>query len=296
MLVIAVFLQSTLAVLLSPDQIPFQFGPSTSTTLTSSGLHSNDTRLIRFTYLESNGAKDSITEARSYLESFDLDVWSVSRRHIDVRVTLDQDDIISSILLNSAGKRKSSQPPTKSILIESFNTLLTSSPSSFAPHNTVSSLAALSGDRVTTLADPIHDSYHSYSSIVAILQLFASDYPSLATLFVLGESSQGRPIYGIKITKKDHVLKSDASLKEKMGFVLIGASHGREWIAPSTLLYIIHNLLLSASVASENPLLEVFEFTFIPVLNVDGYGESWLISQLPSCRLTIAIFRIFLGV
>lgn len=61
-----------------------------------------------------------------------------------------------------------------------------------------------------------------------------------------------------------------------------------QWIAPATVLYMAHKILLSTPSAPSNhtstitrskdpiyTLLKTMSFTFLPVVNVDGYAYSW---------------------
>ena len=73
---------------------------------------------------------------------------------------------------------------------------------------------------------------------------------------VIGESYKNETIYGIKFGSG------------KYNIVVHGGIHAREWITPISVTYAAYNLMTDASYSS---LLEKFTFTFIPVLNVDGY-------------------------
>lgn len=44
--------------------------------------------------------------------------------------------------------------------------------------------------------------------------------------------------------------------------------HAREWISPATVTYIMHKLLNDPS---SKPLIEMFDWYIVPVVNVDGY-------------------------
>jgi len=64
--------------------------------------------------------------------------------------------------------------------------------------------------------------------------------------------------------------------KSKMGIVINGAQHAREWIAMATALYLAHALVASASEPhSLSHLLDSFDFHIIPAPNPDGYDYTW---------------------
>ncbi len=44
--------------------------------------------------------------------------------------------------------------------------------------------------------------------------------------------------------------------------------HAREWISPATVTYIMYKLLNDPS---SKPLIEMFDWYIVPVVNVDGY-------------------------
>jgi len=76
--------------------------------------------------------------------------------------------------------------------------------------------------------------YHPYDApngIVDWLKAAANQNPSFVSLFTLGNSVQGRPIYGLKIGK-------DTTNKNPVIY-LDGGIHAREWMAPATIEYII---------------------------------------------------------
>jgi len=62
---------------------------------------------------------------------------------------------------------------------------------------------------------------------------------------------------------------------------LQGLQHAREWLAPTTLLYVVVNLLENyQSDADAKLLLDAFEWNVFPIVNVDGYVFSWGSSRL----------------
>ncbi|KAG2189259.1 hypothetical protein INT44_004401 [Umbelopsis vinacea] len=69
--------------------------------------------------------------------------------------------------------------------------------------------------------------------------------------------------------------KKQKKAKKPMEIVINGGQHGREWISPAVVSYMMAAMLDSYdSDKSTHRLLKYFKWTFIPVLNVDGYEYS----------------------
>ncbi|GAA5901394.1 hypothetical protein JCM6882_007765 [Rhodosporidiobolus microsporus] len=226
----------------------------------------------------------------------------------------------SGALLPSLSERLSSPLISTSysrFLSAASRTNLTASPS------ISSSSAALQ-----STSDPIHDTYHPYEGIYDVLTQLEQAYPEWVKVFSLGKSSEGRDIWAAKVTnlsssapeaeggppaeeeeddddnddddepgfgppplvtllKKRHKHKRT----RKLGFVVAGTQHAREWIAASTTLYLMHDLLVvngdgegldgfERSEKARAKLLNQVEFTFVPVVNPDGYYHSWDVDRL----------------
>ncbi|ESK86962.1 zinc carboxypeptidase [Moniliophthora roreri MCA 2997] len=199
--------------------------------------------------------------------SHDLDIWQVSSSHIDIYAK----EIPSSL---------SSYPHT-------FSQIPLSTPhvSSDEPWN-LSSLVN------TTY----HASYHPLYEIDQFIHDLAELYPGVVSVLHLGHSAQGREMLGLKIAKLNNEEKKHDGEKpgpkppkrdkpgkereldpaKKLGFVLVGAQHAREWVATATSLYLAHALVSNETEAySLNPLLDLYDFYVIPAPNPDGYTYTW---------------------
>lgn len=160
------------------------------------------------------------------------------------------------------------------------------------------------------LDDPIHDTYHPYEQIHTILNRFQDAFPGWVEVITLGKSSEGRDIWAVKVTKsssnaaaspQDVAREDDDDEEEeedgddddesvgppplfsslvkkhkhrpghgKFKFLIAGTQHSREWIAASTVLYLVHELVAldQQGKIPQRKLLEQVEFTFVPVVNV----------------------------
>ncbi|KAI8581435.1 hypothetical protein K450DRAFT_233083 [Umbelopsis ramanniana AG] len=155
--------------------------------------------------------------------------------------------------------------------------------------------------------------YHSYEDITAHLDELASQHKKLVKKIKIGTTSEGRPIYAWRLHKKAKKSKPTKKPKKKthgknllsswledldlyedeeddyqvtkkkkqkkpkkpMEIVINGGQHGREWISPAVVSYMMAAMLDSYdSDKTTHRLLKYFKWTFIPVLNVDGYEYS----------------------
>lgn len=125
-----------------------------------------------------------------------------------------------------------------------------------------SSTADAPGRGSIPLSDPFHSAYRSVEDQSAFLADLARVYPWLATLLPLGESPEGRPLYGLRIGETP----ADEGQRKKE-IVFLSGQHAREWIGPSTALYWAHWLLENSRAADVKPLLRNLDLTIIPNLN-----------------------------
>ncbi|XP_044004140.1 carboxypeptidase B-like isoform X1 [Aphidius gifuensis] len=101
--------------------------------------------------------------------------------------------------------------------------------------------------------------YPRYQEIETYLHELSEKYRNIVTVFSIGNSFEGRPIYVVKIA-------SGGSNKPAV-FIDAGI-HAREWIAPSTALHAIHEL---ATNKNNSYLYENVDWYIVPCLNPDGY-------------------------
>jgi len=135
-----------------------------------------------------------------------------------------------------------------------------------------------------------HSAYHSLSEIDEFMKALVDLHPDEVSLIPLGHSSLGREMYALQISTTPSNLQESMLLKKKkkkkknnqqqpskkMGIVISGAQHAREWIAMSTALYLAHAVVSNSSEPhSMRYLLDKFDFYIIPTPNPDGYVHTW---------------------
>jgi len=117
--------------------------------------------------------------------------------------------------------------------------------------------------------DPFFNDYQSYATIVQKLQDWASEHPDLATFIPsIGKSVEGRDLVVIKLTGN-----SQSTTKRSIWFN--GGVHAREWISPSTTMYLVNQFLSNYNNDSlVTTIMDNFEIHISPLFNPDGYEYS----------------------
>ncbi|KAL0122821.1 hypothetical protein PUN28_007478 [Cardiocondyla obscurior] len=102
--------------------------------------------------------------------------------------------------------------------------------------------------------------YYTIWQIYENLDDLAKQYPDKVKIIVGGKTYQKREIKGVKISFKAN----------NPGIFIEGGNHGREWISPATVMYILHQLLISED-PDVRALAENHDWYIFPVFNPDGY-------------------------
>ncbi|KAJ7069098.1 peptidase M14 [Mycena amicta] len=116
--------------------------------------------------------------------------------------------------------------------------------------------------------ETFHDEYHPQSDVDAFTRRLVELHPESVSLLELGHTAEGREMLGLRVSKPSNATK--------LGFVVMGPQHAREWVATATALYFAHALLVNASEPNSLAfLLDVYDFHIIPSPNPDGYVYTW---------------------
>ncbi|EYB94594.1 hypothetical protein Y032_0170g280 [Ancylostoma ceylanicum] len=127
-------------------------------------------------------------------------------------------------------------------------------------------------------SNPFYDfhRYGSYGQMVSWMRALARKDPQHVQFISIGTSHEGRSIDGVEIGSRD---------RTKRIFWIDGGIHAREWAAPHTALYFIHQLTSRYKTdPTIKKLLEEITFVIIPCVNPDGY-EFTRSSTNPHIRL-----------
>lgn len=206
-------------------------------------LHQLQDQLVRF-----NLSTLSRPNRESFVRELDQahDVWRVNKAYVDVHTTVDQ-----------ASWQANELPPYQ---------VLTDNVASYLAGRTNLS------DRDAAPTKDFHSTYHSLDAIQAFMQLLAADYSDMANIITVSTSAEGRPIKALKVSRESDY--------QKKGFLIIGGQHAREWISTASVLYLMHTLLVEGSKNSQSreaveDALDLYDFTFVPTINPDGYAYSF---------------------
>jgi len=108
--------------------------------------------------------------------------------------------------------------------------------------------------------------YHKASEIWTFVDGLVAQFPQLAKKVQIGTSYQSQPLYVIVIS----------SNKATKNIYLEGGIHAREWVAHTTVLFLMWNLMSGyGSDASITTLVDNFNFHINPIVNPDGYDWTW---------------------
>lgn len=118
------------------------------------------------------------------------------------------------------------------------------------------------------MSSSFHSRYHPLNEITQELHNLAGIKPSMAEVFSVGKSYEGRDQLAIK-------LKGRSAPYKKVFFMNCGI-HAREWVSPATCMYIINKIVSNyGKDQSVTAMLDKMDFVIMPVLNVDGYVFTW---------------------
>lgn len=112
--------------------------------------------------------------------------------------------------------------------------------------------------------------YFKYSEMVTKMQALATAYPSIVSVFTIGNSEQGQAIYGVKIS--DNVA-TDESEPE---ILYTGLQHAREAIGGTSLIFFMQYLAENYGTNTKvTNLVDNREIFIIPCTNPDGYSYNY---------------------
>jgi len=115
--------------------------------------------------------------------------------------------------------------------------------------------------------------YHTLSEIEAYVDGLVAAFPNLVTKITIGNSLEGRAIFGMRIT-------GPGAPPDRPEILYNGCQHAREWISPATMMYVADQLANGyGSDTRITTLLDSVEFVIIPVTNPDGYEYTWVNSS-----------------
>lgn len=118
------------------------------------------------------------------------------------------------------------------------------------------------------------DEYWSLERIYDFMDEMQATYPGMALVEQMGETEEGRPIHGLRITNETHLNQ------ERLPIIFVTAGkHARNWITMMSAVNLMHELL--DHYEDNRAIVDNVEWFIIPVSNPDGYEFS----RLPGVRI-----------
>jgi len=116
---------------------------------------------------------------------------------------------------------------------------------------------------------PANDArFHNYSEITAALRSLNSRHADITRLSSIGQSLEGREIWGLHINTTPESLTAQSSTKP--GYIVMGAHHAREHLSVEIPLMFAEHLLANRGDSRVAALLEGRDIWIIPMVNPDG--------------------------
>jgi hypothetical protein len=114
-----------------------------------------------------------------------------------------------------------------------------------------------------------YETYHPLAEIYTYIDDLVTDNPTLASQEVIGQSIQGRDIVGLRIT-------APGDPSGRVQVAINGCQHAREWVSPTTVLFVTEQLLDGYGNDQQiTDLMNRVEFVVVPMVNPDGYNYTW---------------------
>ncbi|XP_026291996.1 carboxypeptidase B-like, partial [Frankliniella occidentalis] len=127
--------------------------------------------------------------------------------------------------------------------------------------------------------------YLRYKEVGDYMNDLVKRYPDMVTVKSIGKTSEGRDLKVIQISsgksdaeaeakarKDDSGVEQEDKPKSKPVVWIDAGIHAREWIAPATALYIVHQLVENATHTAS--LTRDVDWHVLPLMNPDGYEYS----------------------
>ena len=119
---------------------------------------------------------------------------------------------------------------------------------------------------------------YTFAELEAQLSAMAEQYPDITELYSIGTSWQERDLWCLEITNEK------IPAEEKTGIGVFANIHGGERESASSAMYTAWWLTLCSDDAYVKGLLDSYIVYVIPVINPDGYEQSFVINNRPNLR------------
>ena len=113
--------------------------------------------------------------------------------------------------------------------------------------------------------------YDGRGGIEAQIRKLARKHAAIAQLRVIGQTTEGRDILAVRVTKKVKKTKKG----RKPAVLYQGTTHAREWISTEVTLRLLRWYLNRGDTRRVGKILKRTELWFVPVVNPDGYQYTF---------------------
>jgi predicted deacylase len=117
------------------------------------------------------------------------------------------------------------------------------------------------------------DDFREADEFSEYLDALVGNYSSLLSKFVAGTTCEGRTIYGARLSTGG---------ANKPTFFIQANVHAREWLAPTTNLWVLTGLVEDYvnGTAPGNAMAAKYDWYIVPMVNMDGYIYTWTNDRL----------------
>jgi len=194
-----------------------------------------------------------------------LDVWSMTPKHVDIRIPRTSVKGFLSMLPNHLTQHE----PIITNLLAAVDYTYPTERTYLPPIEQLLAMTKPQGARarandVHYLSELFFNNYQNYKTVNQWMRLLEALRPELVKVVNIGKSHEGRDILGVTIKGRNAKKSDQESMKTKnMAIVMHGAQHAREWISVSTVCYIAYQLVTNYYVDEEiRNLIDQFEWQY----------------------------------
>ncbi|ODV85855.1 hypothetical protein CANARDRAFT_180869, partial [[Candida] arabinofermentans NRRL YB-2248] len=222
-----------------------------------------DQYVLRISDWSCNSVRDQVMLSAKEL---DISIWEVANTHkfMDLQVSESEGIALLSMLKD---KKVSDEDFKMEMMIDDLPQRIFET----YPFNTASE----DGD-IKSNAEIFFRQYRDINVIYNWFDLLVETYPHLLTVEWIGQTYEGRDIKALRLTAHQENSKGIKTI------AITGGIHAREWVSVSTACYVLYQFLLDYEAGDPKAIfyLKNMDFLFLPVMNPDGYSETWGTNRL----------------
>ncbi len=217
-----------------------------------STIQYDDEMVVRIN--DTASSKVAVDEA---IRTFALDVWDRSNGYADVRIKRTEYPLLLLAMNTDDDDKCRVQIPDLKVAIA----------------NTYPNLEHM--DTSSLMNESFFSEYQPLENVQAWMDLLVQTYPKIVSKVTIGTSFEGREISGLHVgAKHKHERKRKAHARKHV--IVNGAVHAREWISVAAVAFVANSLITNPQNKKEiRKMVKEVDWTFFPVVNVDGYKETW---------------------